>query len=174
MTDFRYPIGKFQYQEGFGADEKQRWIDAVAATPADLRRAVAGLNDSQLDTPYRDGGWTVRQLVHHVADSHINSYIRFRLALTEEAPMITVYEEKDWAELPDAKTLPVEVSLQLLDALHTRWVALLRSLSEGDFQKTFTHPVNGAFTVNKALQLYAWHGKHHVAHVTSLRERSGW
>lgn len=174
MSDYKYPIGKFEFQAGSDSGQKQQWIDEIAEAPANLRRALAGLNDGQLDTPYRDGGWTVRQLVHHVADSHINSYVRFRLALTEDAPLITLYEEKEWAELADAKTLPVDVSLMLLDALHIRWIALLRSLDGAGFARTFTHPAMGPVTVDKALQLYSWHGRHHIAHITSLRERNGW
>jgi hypothetical protein len=174
MTDTKYPIGKFEFVRGATPAQHEAWIDAIAATPDNLRLAVAGMNDHKLDTPYREGGWTVRQLVHHVADSHINSYVRFRLALTEESPTITVYNEKDWAELQDAKTLPVEVSLGILDGLHTRWVVLLRSLDSAAYSKSFVHPALGPVTVDKALQLYAWHGEHHVAHVTSLIQRSGW
>jgi hypothetical protein len=174
MTDPKYPIGKFEFVTGATPAQHETWIDAIAATPDNLRLAVAGMNDHKLDTPYREGGWTVRQLVHHVADSHINSYVRFRLALTEESPTITVYNEKDWAELQDAKTLPVEVSLGILDGLHTRWVVLLRSLNGAAYSKSFVHPALGPVTVDKALQLYAWHGEHHVAHVTSLIQRNGW
>jgi DinB superfamily len=174
MSDLKFPIGKFEFLAGATSAQQKQWIDAIAATPANLRQAVAGMNDQKLDTAYRDGGWTVRQLVHHVADSHINSYVRFRLALTEDAPAITPYNEKDWAELPDAKTLPVEVSLGVLDGLHARWVVLLRSLDAAAFAKVFIHPAMGPVSVDRALQLYAWHGRHHVAHVTALSERSGW
>lgn len=174
MSDLKFPIGKFEFAPGSSMEQKQAWINDIAETPANLRRAVSDLNDSQLDTPYRDGGWTVRQLVHHVADSHINSYVRFRLALTEQSPVIALYQEQAWAELEDAKRLPVDVSLMLLDALHLRWVVLLRSLDEPAFSRAFKHPEVGLVTVDRALQLYAWHGKHHVVHVTALRERKGW
>ena len=174
MSDHKYPIGKFEFVAGATSGQHKNWIDAIAALPANLRQAVTGMNDAKLDTPYREGGWTVRQLVHHVADSHINSYVRFRLALTEESPAITLYDEKEWAELPDAKSLPVGASLGILDGLHARWVVLLRSLEPDAFSRTFLHPAMGPVTVDKSLQLYAWHGRHHVAHITSLVERSGW
>ena len=136
--------------------------------------AVAGLDDSQLDTPYRPGGWTVRQTVHHVGDSHMNSFIRCRLALTETEPTIRPYDQVTWAELPDMRTVPVGVSLQLIEALHTRWVAMLRGLQPADFDRTFRHPEVGVMTMSRNIALYAWHGRHHVAHITSLRERMGW
>ena len=139
-----------------------------------MRNAVAGLNDGQLDTPYREGGWTLRQVVHHVADSHMNSYIRFRLALTEDEPTIKPYDEAVWANLIDAKTAPVAPSLSLLEGLHHRWAVLLRSLSETDVQRKFVHPELGTLTVDQYISLYAWHGKHHAAHITSLRERKAW
>jgi len=132
------------------------------------------LNEAQLDTPYRDGGWTVRQVVHHVPDSHMNAYMRFRLALTEHEPVIKPYDEAAWAELVDGKTAPPEISLALLDALHDRWVRLLRSMTDADFQKQFRHPELGVVPLEKNLALYAWHGKHHVAHITRLRERMQW
>jgi len=135
---------------------------------------VAGLTGAQLDTPYRPGGWTVRQVVHHVPDSHLNSYVRFRWALTEEEPDIKAYHEDRWAELADARTAPVEVSLALLDSLHARWVALLRSLNEQEWKRTFRHPQHGLITLEKNAALYAWHGRHHTAHITRLRERNGW
>ena len=139
-----------------------------------MRAAVAGLTPEQLDTPYRPGGWTVRQVVHHVPDSHINSYVRFKLALTEEEPTIKPYDEARWAKLADTATTPVEVSLTLLDSLHSRWVPLLQSLTEADFARQFRHPELGMVRLDRNLALYAWHGKHHVAHITSLRERMGW
>ena len=142
--------------------------------PARLRAAVAGLNEEQLATPYRPGGWTVRQVVHHVPDSHMNSYMRFKLAMTEEQPQIRTYHEERWAELEDARNGPLEISLNLLDWLHQRWVLFLRSLTEDDFKKTFQHPEWGLVPLDKAVGLYAWHGKHHVAHITGLRERNGW
>jgi uncharacterized damage-inducible protein DinB len=174
MSDLRYPIGKFSF-EGTPTDEqKARFLDDIEQTPARLRAAVAGLSDKQLDTPYRDGGWTVRQVVHHVPDSHMNSYIRFKLAMTEQEPTIRTYQENLWAELPEAKTAPVEISLTLLDTLHRRWVLFLRGLKPEDWKRTFRHPELGLMTLEKNLALYAWHGKHHVAHVTGLRERMGW
>jgi DinB superfamily len=174
MDDLRYPVGKFRFPESVSAQELTLFIDQIAETPARMRGAVAGLSDSQLDTPYRPEGWTVRQLAHHVPDSHINSYMRFRLALTEEEPVIKPYEEKRWAELPDARSMPVEPSLLLLESLHARWVPLLRSLSDADWKRTFRHPELGLVSLEKNAALYAWHGRHHVAHITALRERMGW
>ncbi len=172
--DLRYPIGAFQFPSAVTESQRLVWIDEIAAAPAALRSAVAGLSDEQLDTPYRPGGWTVRQVVHHVPDSHMHSYIRLRLALTEADPLIKPYAEDRWAELPDARTAPVEISLQLLDALHDRWVRLLRSLKNEDWPRTFRHPERGTVTLEKNLALYAWHGRHHVAHVTNLRQRNRW
>ena len=157
------------------AAKRTQAIEEIAAAPGKLREALAGLNDSQLDTPYRDGGWTVRQLAHHVPDSHMNAYIRWKLALTETEPTIKPYEEKDWANLEDAKTMPVAVSLQLLDALHARWVTLIRGMREEDFARTFKHPDHpGVQTLDWMLFLYAWHGRHHVAHIAELRKQKGW
>ena len=176
MTDLRYPIGPFKdhVRDGTTAVERETLMDEIAAAPARLREAVAGLDDAQLDTTYREDGWTVRQVVHHVVDSHVNAYVRFRWALTEEAPMIKPYEEKEWARLPDAMAAPVAVSLDLLDALHTRWLILLRAMSPEDFERRWASPDFGELGVDVLLQIYAWHGKHHVAHITSLREREGW
>jgi hypothetical protein len=174
MTDLRYPIGKFTFDKEPGADEVVRLIDDIADAPARLRAAVEGLSEQQLDTPYRPGGWTVRQVVHHVPDSHLNSYVRFRLALTEDEPTIKPYDEAQWAELGDARTAPVELSLALLDALHERWVILLRSLSASDLERKFVHPELGEVALIKNVALYSWHGRHHVAHVNSLKERMGW
>jgi hypothetical protein len=174
MTDLRYPIGPFTYAGESTEEQRHGFIDRIAATPARLRAAVNGLTPEQLDTPYRPGGWTVRQVVHHVPDSHINSYCRFRLALTEEAPNAKGYYEDRWAELFDARTAPVEVSLALLEALHGRWVPLLRSLTPADFARTFLHSELGPVTLDRNLALYAWHGDHHVAHIQSLRARMGW
>ena len=174
MTDLRYPIGKFSYDGHLTEDQKRGFLDDVAHTPKKLRAAVQGLSEAQLDTPYRPGGWTVRQVVHHVPDSHLNSYVRFKLALTEDEPTIKPYAEDRWAELADSKATPVEVSLTLLDSLHDRWVRLLRSLTPEEWKRTFRHPDLGAMTLEKTLALYAWHGRHHVTHITSLRERSGW
>ena len=172
--DPRYPIGKFNWSGSSTAEERSRFIDEIAAVPQLMRSAAAGLNSSQLDTPYREGGWTVRQVVHHVPDSHMNSYIRFKLALTEHEPTIKPYNEAVWAELTDARTAPIEPSLNLLEGLHHRWTLLLRSLSGEDVKRKFYHPELGVVTIEQYIALYAWHGKHHVAHITSLRERQGW
>ena len=172
--DLRYPIGAFDTAAPVAPETRPQLIDQIAAAPTRLREAVRGLTNDQLDTPYRPGGWTVRQTVHHVADSHMNSYVRLRLALTEEEPVIKPYDEAKWAELLDARTLPVEVSLDLLDNLHQRWVALLRSLSGADFARTFRHPALGLLGLDTNLALYAWHGRHHTAHITGLRQRNGW
>ena len=172
--DFRYPIGKFEWQGPLNGDGRRRAIDAIEATPAQLRQAVGGLSGEQLDTPYRPGGWTVRQVAHHLPDSHMNSYIRFKLALTEDMPPVKPYDEKKWAELEDAKGTPVETSLTLLESLHARFVNLLRSMRADDFQRAFRHPELGIVTLERNLALYAWHGPHHVAQIVSLRERMGW
>jgi hypothetical protein len=172
--DPKYPIGQFNWTGPNTAVQRPRLIDDIAAAPQRMRSAVAGLTDAQLDTPYREGGWTVRQVVHHVPDSHMNSYIRFKLALTEHEPTIKPYDESVWAELIDARTAPIEPSLNLLEGLHHRWVFLLRSLSEEDVERKFFHPELGVVTIDKYISLYAWHGKHHVAHISALRERNGW
>ena len=156
-------------------EDCSRWIDEIEATPRKLRDAVAHLDDSQLDTRYRPGGWTVRQVVHHLADSHMNSYVRFRLAMTEDRPTIRPYNEAAWAELPDARQAPVESSLELLDALHSRWVQLARTFDRSDFARTFIHPeMDAAIRLDEALSSYAWHGRHHCAHITTLRQRQAW
>ena len=173
MDDLRYPVGKFRFPESVSPADLAEYLDQIAEAPARLRAAVAGLSDAQLDTPYREGGWTVRQVVHHVPDSHMNSYTRFRLALTEDSPMIKPYDEARWAELADAR-LPVEPSLTLLESLHARWVPLLRSLSAGDWKRTFRHPELGVVSLENNAALYAWHGRHHVGHITSLRARMHW
>src|SRR5580658_4244406 len=178
MTDLSYPIGKFHYEApvtgSLSEDQKLKLVDDISRTPANLRAAVSGLSLQQLDTPYRLGGWTVRQVVHHVPDSHMNAYIRFKLALTEAEPTIKPYEQQLWAELADTKSTPIEVSLTMLDSLHDRWVRLLRSLKPEDWKRTFRHPELGTVSLDKNLALYAWHGKHHVAHITGLRERNAW
>jgi len=174
MTDPRYPIGKFSFQGALSETLKKQFLDDVEQTPARLRAAVEGLSDTQLDTTYRDGGWTVRQVVHHVPDSHMNSYVRFKLALTEDDPTIRPYLEDRWAELPEARTAPIELSLALLDSLHRRWNLVLRGIPPEQWKRTFRHPELGPMTLEKSLALYAWHGRHHVAHVTALRERMGW
>lgn len=171
--DPSYPIGKFRRAEANISDHAAA-IATLAALPENLRSSVDGLNAAQLDTPYREGGWTVRQLVHHVADSHMNAYIRIRLALTEEWPTIKPYDQKLWADLPDARTAPVDVSLELLDALHRRWALLLRSLTEEQWQRGYTHPENGRQTIAEAVAVYDWHSRHHVAHVVELRKRMRW
>ncbi len=173
-TDLRFPIGKFARPAALTAKERTAAIARIAALPAALRAAVQGLGDAQLDTPYRPDGWTVRQVVHHMADSHINAYARTRMALTESTPTIKTYDEEPWAELWDARSLPVEVSLGLVEGLHERWVALLRHLEPEVFARTMVHPANGPMTIDVQLALYAWHGEHHVAHVTALRNRNGW
>jgi hypothetical protein len=173
--DPRYPIGPFRsVGRVLEPDERSRLIDAIAAHPANMRAAVSGLDGAQLDTPYREGGWTVRQVVHHVVDSHLNSYIRFKLAVTEDHPRITTYEQEAWANLPDGKTAPVEGSLAILDAFHPRWVSFLRALPEHAFSRTVDHPELGSITVDTLLEVYGWHCPHHEAHVTGLRERMGW
>jgi uncharacterized damage-inducible protein DinB len=173
MSDPRYPIGKFSYSGPLSSEQTKQFLKDVEETPARLREAVAGLNNQQLDTPYRDGGWTVRQLAHHVPDSHMNAYVRFKLALTEDDPTIKPYMEDRWAQLPDSKA-PIDVSLTLLDCVHQRWMMVLRSLGAADWKRTFKHPEMGPMTLEKTLALYSWHGRHHVAHVTSLRKQKGW
>jgi uncharacterized damage-inducible protein DinB len=172
--DLRYPIGPFKL-EGTPTEEQIRQaINEIAEAPAKLRSAVQGLTSEQIETPYRPGGWSVRQVVHHIPDSHLNSYCRFKLALTEDEPTIKPYDETRWAELDDTRGAPIEVSLRLLESLHERWGVLLRSLSPGDFERTFRHPDIGTVSLAKNACLYAWHGRHHVAHITSLRQRMGW
>ena len=174
MSDLQYPIGKFQWAGTASDDERRRAIAAIAAAPALYRAALAGLTPKQLDTPYRPDGWTIRQVVHHVPDSHMNAYVRFKLALTEEQPTLKPYQEARWAELADTKATPIETSLALLESLHERWVTLLRSMSAEDFARTLNHPEMGVGTLDRTLALYAWHGAHHAAHITSLRDRMGW
>ena len=172
--DLRYPIGEFKFEAPLTEEERQTCIDKIEQTPARMRAAVAGLDRDQLDTPYRPEGWTVRQVVHHVPESHLNSYLRFKLAITENEPTIKPYFEDRWAQLDDAREAPIELSLDLLDALHRRWIWFLRSLKPEDYQRTFRHPELGIVSLDKNIALYAWHGRHHVAHITSLRERMGW
>jgi hypothetical protein len=174
MTDLRYPIGKFKYDGPTTPEQKEELLSQIGQAPSHLRAAVKGLSDQQLDTPYRPEGWTVRQVVHHVPDSHLNAYIRYKLALTEDEPTIKPYAEDRWARLADTQATPVEVSLAMLDSLHDRWVRLLRSLQPEDWNRSFRHPELGLVSLEKNLALYAWHGRHHVAHITSLRERNGW
>jgi uncharacterized damage-inducible protein DinB len=170
LDDLRYPIGRFNAATGGSRSDQ---IDTLRRLPERLRAAVAGLNDAQLDTPYREGGWTVRQLIHHVADSHANSYIRVKLALTEDNPTIKAYDEAAWAMLPDSR-MPIDISLAFTEAVHQRLVNLLESMSEAEYAKTFRHPERGEVTLANNLAIYAWHSLHHTAHITRLRERMGW
>jgi hypothetical protein len=172
--DPSYPIGRFDWQAPVTAAMRARLIAQIAEAPARFREAVHDLDDRQLDTPYRSGGWTVRQVVHHVADSHMNSYVRFRLALTEDNPTVKAYDQEKWAELEDARTAPIELSLELLHGLHSRWVAMLNSLSDGDFARTFHHSELGRIRQDTTLAQYVWHCRHHLAHITALREKMGW
>lgn len=174
MTDPRYPIGKFTYGGTLTEEQKQQCLKDVEQAPARMRAAVKGMTEAQLDTPYRDGGWTVRQLAHHVPDSHMNAVVRFKLALTEDEPAIKTYAEDRWARLADVAATPVETSLCLLECLHTRWMNVMRAMTPEQWKRTLRHPEQGVMTLERMLALYAWHGKHHVAHVTVLRESKGW
>jgi len=175
LEPLRFPIGRFNIQENISEETINQCIRDIETLPNLLRMAVDQLDETQLNTPYRPDGWTIRQVVHHLADSHINSYVRFKWALTEDAPTIKAYNEKVWAEEEDAKTASVEVSLKLLEALHQRWILVLKNLSKEDLKRTFVHPKSGfVYTLEMAITLYAWHGKHHVAHIESLKERSNW
>ncbi len=174
MEDLRYPVGPFQPKPAISERERKEMIRQIAETPAILRKEITGLNEAQLDTPYRPGGWTVRQVVHHLPDSHLNSYIRFKLALTENEPTIKPYQEHLWAELPEAKSGPLNLSLDLLESLHKRWVTVLENMSSEDFARTLIHPESGKMNLDRVLQLYAWHGRHHIAHITHLKKRMGW
>jgi len=173
-VDPRYPIGRYQ-QQPFSPKQKQDWINDIRFLPGSLEQAVLNLDEAQLDTPYRDGGWTVKQLVHHVADSHMNAYCRFKLGLTEDNPQIKPYEESLWAQLPDTKNLPINISLTLLHALHSRWIEILVNMKDEDFDRTVFHPEHKKdLTLWYLLGMYAWHSRHHTAHITSLRQRKGW
>jgi hypothetical protein len=172
--DLSYPIGRYEAKTSLTAVERAEAILQIAEMPKRMRDAVGGLSGGQLDTPYRPGGWTVRQLSHHVPDSHMNAYVRMKLALTENEPTIKPYEEQLWAELADSREAPVEISLALLEFLHLRWEIILRSLKPEDFARRLRHPVVGPMTVDNLIHHYAWHGRHHVAHITSLRQREGW
>ncbi len=174
MEKLRYPIGKFVFDSDITPEKRAACMRDIQDLPRELRRAVSGLSAEQLDTPYRDGGWTVRQLAHHVADSHMNAFIRWKLALTETNPTIKPYDQDEWATTGDVAGFDVEPSLVLLDGLHERWARLLASLSPEDLKRTFNHPESGKQSLDRQLQLYAWHGRHHVAHIVSLRERKGW
>jgi len=175
IEELRYPIGKFKVKRPISREQLENFIQDIDQLPTKLRETVDGFSEAQLDTPYRPGGWTVRQVIHHLADSHMNSYIRFKLALTENKPTIKPYEEGQWAKLEDGRSGPVDLSLQLLEALHQRWTILLRSMAEEDFEKTFVHPEHGKevpLDINVAL--YSWHSRHHLAHITSLKTRMSW
>jgi hypothetical protein len=174
MSDPRYPIGKFTFNDPSTEAQRSKFIDHIERTPAALRAAIKNLSTQQIETPYRDGGWTVRQVVHHVPESHMNAYMRFKLALTEDNPTIKPYMEDRWAGTPEVHSTPLEVSLALLESLHDRWVRLLRSLQPADWKRTFRHPEMGALSLEKTLALYSWHGQHHTAHITELRKRMGW
>ncbi|MGB6823580.1 MAG: putative metal-dependent hydrolase [Candidatus Acidiferrales bacterium] len=173
-AELRYPVGKFQANAAPTEDDRRKLIAQVEEAPKRLRAAVKGLTREQLATPYRDGGWSVQQVVHHLADSHMNAYVRFKLALTDDEPTIKPYNETRWAELSDSKTTPVETSLAMFDALHERWLHLMRGMSAAEFSRKMKHPERGAMSLDDTLGLYAWHGRHHVAHITGLRERKGW
>jgi uncharacterized damage-inducible protein DinB len=174
MVDLRYPIGNFDWSLQVGPDRLRQALSEIEHAPLDLRKAVEGLDTRQLETPYRPEGWTIRQVVHHLPDSHLNSYVRFKLALTEEKPAVHPYYENLWAELEDGRNGPIEISLNLLETLHKRWMLFLRSLSDVDFKKSFIHPDLGEVSLDRNLCYYAWHGRHHTAQITSLRERMGW
>ncbi len=174
LDELRFPIGRFKRREALTPQDRSAALQTLSQLPDSLREAIEDLSDEQLDTPYREGGWTVRQLVHHLADSHLNSYARMRLALTEDWPAITPYKESLWAELPDARRGPIAPSLDLLRGLHTRWVALLASLDEPAWKRGYVHPENGRQTLEQGLALYDWHSRHHLAHVTALRTRMLW
>lgn len=174
MTDPRYPIGRFEHQGEVSDGDIALWIGQIEALPQEMRRAVDGLSDAQLDTPYRPGGWTLRQVVHHVPDSHLNAYVRFKWALTEDEPAIKTYEEARWAELADYRLTPVDTSLDFLALLHAKWVILLRALDRRELARRFVHPEWGRIDLAHTVGSYAWHGRHHLAHVTTTVEREGW
>jgi hypothetical protein len=174
MSDPRFPIGRFHFDGPYDEARRATLIGEIEKAPKALRAAVAGLSDQQLDTPYRDGGWTVRQVIHHVPESHMNAFVRFKLALTEDEPTIKPYNEDLWAKTADVQSTPPEISLALLEALHARFVPLLRSIKPGEWQRGFVHPEYGPMTLERILGIYSWHGRHHVAHVTELRKRMGW
>ncbi|MED5019411.1 putative metal-dependent hydrolase [Paenibacillus chibensis] len=173
-SDLRYPIGEFTAAETISPADRSYWIDQLRALPGQVREAIQNFNDDQLNTPYRPGGWNVRQVVHHLADSHMNALLRIKLALTEEEPVIKPYEETLWAELPDSLIPPPEVSLKILDGIHARMVLLFKNFKESDWQRTYVHPVNGKTRLDRHLGLYTWHGRHHLAHITSLSRRMDW
>jgi uncharacterized damage-inducible protein DinB len=174
MEALQYPVGRFARPESFTADQRNAAIETIAALPANIRTAVRGLNAEQINTPYRPDGWTVREVVHHVADSHLNAYTRFKLGLTEDVPTVKPYNESAWAKLDDTRTTPIDVSLSLLDALHDRWSRVLRAMSPSEFARKIMHPENGPMTLDQLLAMYDWHSRHHTAHITNLRSRNNW
>ncbi|WAH38154.1 YfiT family bacillithiol transferase [Alicyclobacillus dauci] len=174
MDTLRYPIGRFEEKTQVTSEDIGSWIRQIADAPEELREAVKGLTTDQMNLPYRPDGWRLREVVHHLADAHMNAYIRFKLALTETNPVIKPFQENLWVLLSDYDKVPAETSLTLLDALHARWAALLQSMELTDFNRTFVHPETGQAPLARTLQLYAWHGRHHIAHITSFRERMGW
>lgn len=172
--DLRYPVGTWTWPGSVTAEEREQYICDIEELPTKLRDAVAGLDPKHLDTPYREGGWSVRQIVHHIPESHMNSYIRFKLALTEDNPTVKPYDEAAWGKLPDASTAPIGLSLALTDALHQRWALVLRAMTDRDFQRTYHHPENGTHKLDAILGMYAWHGRHHAAQIAATRKRMGW
>jgi len=172
--DLRYPVGKYTKPTTLSPEARRAALEAIATGPKDLRNAVRGLTEAQLDTPYRPGGWTVRQVVHHVPDSHLNAYVRVKLGLTEDVPTVKPYDEAAWANLEDSRSTPIEVSLTLFDSVTDRWMRVLRAMKPADFARTLNHPENGIMTLDDVVAMYAWHTRHHVAHITGLREREGW
>lgn len=174
MSDARYPIGRFAWPAAISRKEIEAAIEVMAAFPAQFRAAVGDLSEKQIDTPYREGGWTIRQLAHHVPDSHMNSYVRFKLALTENEPIIKPYDEAAWAELPDSRAGAVGPCLAMLDSLHECWVMLMRGMTDVEWKRKFVHPERGAMALDVTAPLYAWHCRHHLAHVTNLRTARGW
>ena len=172
--DPRYPIGEFLWPESLSRHERERAVTEIAALPARMRAAVSGLTEAQLDTPYREGGWTIRQVVHHVPDSHLNSYVRYKLALTEDEPTIKPYDESAWAKFEDSRATPIETSLRLLETLHERWVNLMRGMTEAQWKRRFLHPEHGPMALDLTAAMYAWHGAHHLAHITNARAAGGW
>jgi hypothetical protein len=170
----RYPIGKFKAPKNFTDELREEFISEIEETPFHLRNAVENLDEDQLNTPYRQGGWTVEQVIHHLPDSHMNAYIRVKLALTENEPVIKPYDQDAWAKLEDYRTTPIETSLQLLDSVHLRWIILLRSLNPDQFERSMQHPEIGLITIDWCVAQYAWHGKHHIAQINSLKQRMGW
>jgi uncharacterized damage-inducible protein DinB len=174
LDAIRYPIGRVTVVDEVTPADRSRWIEQIGAAPANLRSALAGLSDEQLDRCYREGGWTLRQVAHHLADEHLNAFGYFKKAVTEDSPLVNIYDEPRWAETRDAREAPIELSIDLLTALHARWVILLNSLDQKDFARAYQHGRRGRVSLDEGIQLYAWHGLHHTAHLTGLRDREGW